>query len=769
MQSREERLDLVLQGTNDGIWDWDMRTGEVYFSPRWKSMLGYADDEVANRKDEWNRLLHPNDLERALAAVQDYLDGRTTTYQLEHRLRHKDGTYHWVLARGIALRDEAGRAYRMVGSHTDITDRKHAEQALLESETNLRSLMENARDFAVYRIAVDPSNPYLARVVVASPSLKEVFGIPDLHDFTTWFTPIHPEDLSRIVEANRRSLEMGVPFDQQLRFFNAERGSWVWAHVRSSPVFDTDGRLTHFNGLVVDISEQKRVEDEMRRQDELLQKRLAFENLISRISTEFINLGPNEIDLGIRHALQAIGEFAGADRSYIFLVSGDGTRMANAHKWCAESIEPAIGRVAEVSAESFPWFIERMNRLEIVQIPRVADLPPEAGAEKQEFQSQSTQSLLAVPMVYRGSLVGFVGFDSVRSEKAWDEDSIALLRIVGEIFVNALEHKRAQAIQAGQRQFLELLATGGDFSGTLHTLVRLIEEQWPGMLGLVLLLDVDGRHLHIGASISLPEDYVQSIEGLEIGPMVGSCGTACYRRERVIVEDILTDPRWDGLRDLAVKYGLRACWSEPVFSAGGQVVGTFAMYYRHPRAPTAAELRAIEMAAHLVGIAIEHKRAQKALQAAYQTLEQRIEERTRELAALNAIAAVVSRSLDLKEVLSNALDKTMEVIQMGCGGAYRLEGEGDAAYLNPLVYRGLSEEFVRFAGRLPLKGSAIEVAAGSGQPLVWDVQSSPAEPDMKQALKDEGIELVVSVPLMAKGRLIGAIQMGAPEIRAFAP
>jgi GAF domain-containing protein len=247
-------------------------------------------------------------------------------------------------------------------------------------------------------------------------------------------------------------------------------------------------------------------------------------------------------------------------------------------------------------------------------------------------------------MVYRGSLMGFVGLDAVRHEMAWAEDSIALLRLVGEIFANALEHKRAQAIQAGQRQFLELLATGGDFSDTLHTLVRIIEEQWPCMLGLVLLLDEDGRHLQVGAAVSLPEDYVQSIEGLEIGPLVGSCGTACYRRERVIVEDILTDPRWDGLRHLAVKHRLRACWSEPVFAAAGQVVGTFAMYYRRPRAPTAAELRVIETAAHLVGIAIEHKRTQEALQAAYQTLEQRIGERTRELATLNAIAAVVSRS-----------------------------------------------------------------------------------------------------------------------------
>jgi signal transduction histidine kinase len=566
---------------------------------------------------------------------------------------------------------------------------------------------------------------------------------------------------------------MGVP----LKSDSEVAGVIGLGRIRSTPPFSPEqiDSMSRFAQLASIALENARLHTSLRhelaervRAERTVQERLAFEKIVTDISTEFVNLGPDEIDAGIQHALQTIGEFAGVDRSYVFLLSGDGTTMDNTHEWCGEGIQSYIDKLKGLPVDTFPWLIQRLNRFEVVHIPHVADLPAEASAERAEFESEAIRSIILVPMIYRGALVGFLGLDAVRTEKTWDDDGIALLRIVGEVVVNALENRRAQAIQAGQRQFLELLATGGEFSRTLQALVCLIEEQWPGMMGLILLLDEDGIHLHIGAAVSLAEDYLQSIEGLEIGPMVGSCGTACYRRERVIVKDILADRRWDGLRQLAVKYGLRACWSEPVFSAGGQVLGTFAMYYRQPRAPTAAELRTIETAAHLVGIAIAHKQAQQALQAAYATLEHRVEERTRELATLNAIAAVVSRSLDLKEVLSNALDKTMEVIQMGCGGAYRLEGEGDAAYLNPLVYRGLSEEFVRFAGRLPLKGSAIEVAASSGQPLVWDVQSSPAEPDMKQALKDEGIELVVSVPLMVKGRLVGAIQMGAPEIRAFA-
>lgn len=168
--------------------------------------------------------------------------------------------------------------------------------------------------------------------------------------------------------------------------------------------------------------------------------------------------------------------------------------------------------------------------------------------------------------------------------------------------------------QRGQYEFLELLARGGTLAETLHQLLLVVESQVPEMQGLILLLDEDGKHLHIGAAPTLPQTYLDSIEGLEIGPMVGSCGTASYTGERVIVTDIATDPRWDGLRSLAVASGLRACWSEPVLSTTGEVLGTFAMYYREPRAPTVEELQIIATGAHLVGVAVERAQADEALQ-----------------------------------------------------------------------------------------------------------------------------------------------------------
>ncbi len=194
------------------------------------------------------------------------------------------------------------------------------------------------------------------------------------------------------------------------------------------------------------------------------------------------------------------------------------------------------------------------------------------------------------------------------------------------------ENKRAASLSA-QRVVLEMIAVGVPLPEILHQLCLVIEKLSRGMLCSILILA--GLKLRHGAAPSLPEAYSQAIDGLLIGPDAGSCGTAAYRKEPVIVTKIAADPLWIQYRELALSHDLRACWSTPILSPTGSVLGTFAMYYREPRSPSAEDLELIEISTHLAGIAIERKRAEEALRRAHDELEARVVERTTSLASAN--------------------------------------------------------------------------------------------------------------------------------------
>src|SRR6266849_5116819 len=187
----------------------------------------------------------------------------------------------------------------------------------------------------------------------------------------------------------------------------------------------------------------------------------------------------------------------------------------------------------------------------------------------------------------------------------------------GVEFVGAVmdisEQQRARAALAGEKHLLEMIARGDSRAAILDALCRLVEELASGSLSSILLLDPKSDRLRHGAAPSLPAAYTEAIDGIAIGPSVGSCGTAAYRGEPVMVGDIATDPLWAEYRDLALAHGLRACWSTPIRSSDGKVLGTFAIYYREPRSPAAQDHNLIEQITHLASIAIEREQAEEAL------------------------------------------------------------------------------------------------------------------------------------------------------------
>jgi PAS domain S-box-containing protein len=174
------------------------------------------------------------------------------------------------------------------------------------------------------------------------------------------------------------------------------------------------------------------------------------------------------------------------------------------------------------------------------------------------------------------------------------------------------QRKRREALLAGENRVLEMVATGNSLADILDNLCLLVEEQSTGVLASILLMDPNGKQLRHGGAPNLPKTYTEAIDGAFIGPAVGSCGTAAYRGEQVIVSDIAADPLWTDFRELALTHSLRACWSTPIFSSEGKVIGTFAMYYREPRSPTPGEQDTIKHITYLAGVAIQRKLAETA-------------------------------------------------------------------------------------------------------------------------------------------------------------
>jgi PAS domain S-box-containing protein len=212
----------------------------------------------------------------------------------------------------------------------------------------------------------------------------------------------------------------------------------------------------------------------------------------------------------------------------------------------------------------------------------------------------------------------------VRHERAphglWTEITGRPLRgangdVLGGVVVcrDITELKEEEFFRAGQSHVLEMIAADAPLTDVLTSLVLLMEGQAEGLRCSILLLNRDGKHVRHGAAPNLPETYVKAVNGAPIGPRNGSCGTAMYKRRPVVVTDVMTDPLWTDYRELAKICGLRACWSTPILSAQGDVLGSFAMYREENRGPLPDETRLTQIATHIAGIAIERQRQQEIL------------------------------------------------------------------------------------------------------------------------------------------------------------
>lgn len=262
LRESETRWQLAFRGTNDGIWDWNVKTNKVFFSRRWKEMLGYSEEEVGNTLEEWSQRVHPDDIGWVTQVIQDHFAGKTRFYISEHRVLCKDGSYKWILARGQALWDKAG-VVRMTGSHTDITQRKEAEEKLAKSENLLRTIVESEPEWVKLLdregrlLQMNPAG----LAIVEADSVAEMLGRSVYPLVDTEHRQAFTDLTQAVFQGKSGKLEFKL---------TGLKGTSRWLETHATPLRDGD-RITALLAVTRDITERKQAEIQLQQERDFSQ------------------------------------------------------------------------------------------------------------------------------------------------------------------------------------------------------------------------------------------------------------------------------------------------------------------------------------------------------------------------------------------------------------------------------------------------------------------------------------------------------------------
>lgn len=454
------------------------------------------------------------------------------------------------------------------------TARKHAENRLRESEQRWRGLTE-ALPQLVWGAASDGACDYF------STQWTDYTGVPETELLGwQWMKVLHPDDREPTRKFWTDSVAGRAPYDVEYRVRRKD-GVYGWFKTRGVPIRDEEGNIEKWFGTCTDITDRKQAEALLR--DSEYELRKARDELEGKVKERTADLSrSNE---ALQTSEEKYRDLINASPDAIYVMDADGTCvLAN----------PAGVKLAGCPEHELVGF-------------SVADtyLPEELHLLQHRLDKLKAEGSLRFERKFlrgNGDVVPVdVSLSTIRG------------RYYQSIIRDISQRKRREALLAGENRLLEMVAKGDSLADILDSLCLLVEEQSSGALASILLMEPNGKRLRHGAAPSLPKAYTDAIDGLVIGPSVGSCGTAAYRAEQVIVSDIATDPLWADFRDLALAHSLRACWSTPIFSAEGKVIGTFAMYYCEPRSPSPSEQETIKHITHLAGVAIQRRLAEAAL------------------------------------------------------------------------------------------------------------------------------------------------------------
>lgn len=307
----EERLQMALEGSALGMWDWDIRTGNIYFDTQWKKMLGYEVWEIKHNYQAWENLLHPEDLPRVLQILNDHLQGYTDIYEVEFRMKSKCGEWKWILTKGkIFERDELGNPVRMLGTNLDINDRKAAEEENLKLTLNLQEAQRIAHignwEFDLSNGTINWSSE-LFRIFSRKPGQPPTF--PQLAK------QVHPEDRESFLQVIETAMSKGISYDIDYRIYRLD-GELRYINSKGKALLNSSGQVLRLFGTAMDITERKQAEEAL--QQQVLRERLV--NIMQERIRQSLNL--QEV---LTTAVTEVQQFLQTDRTIVYRFKPDGS------------------------------------------------------------------------------------------------------------------------------------------------------------------------------------------------------------------------------------------------------------------------------------------------------------------------------------------------------------------------------------------------------------------------------------------------------------
>lgn len=438
LQESEQRWQLAVQGTNDGIWDWNVINNQVFFSTRWKEMLGYEEDEIGDKLQEWTARIHPDDIGWVKQEIQDHFAKKTPFYIAEHRIRCKDGSYKWILNRGQARWDEQENVIRMAGSHTDITERKLAEERLRQSEERFQ-IMARATNDAVWDWDL------LSNRVWWNESVQTLFGysVAEARTNTTWWRDrIHPDDRRRIVADMQTVIDSGIrAWANEYRFQRADK-TFAYIFDRGYVVHDPTGKPVRMIGAMMDISERKRVQEELQRQ-----------NMRSQLFADFtLKVRQSlQIDEILSTSVTEVQKLLHSDRVLILRLRSDSSVVA-VQEAAVPGLPLLLGR--DINDPCFSEeYIEkyRLGRISAIANIEMANIQPCHAEFLQKF---SVKANLVVPILLKNKLWGLLIAHQCSQPREWTDWEVTLLRQLSDQIGVALAQAKLLEQETLQREEL---------------------------------------------------------------------------------------------------------------------------------------------------------------------------------------------------------------------------------------------------------------------------------------------------------------------------